>query len=180
MSIEVYQVPNIPGLLVFSLEKHKDERGSFQEKFHKQKMVDLGLPKDFNPVQQNVSDNPKKGTIRGLHAEPWHKYISVICGKVFCAFVDLRPGKSRGKIFTIKIDSNKGIFIPKDVANSFQTLTRNVAYSYLVTKHWSPQTEYKALSIYDTSLDIKWPISLDKAIVSDKDKHNPYLKDLKK
>lgn len=180
MSIEVELVPHIPGLLVFSLEKHEDERGYFQEKFQKQKMVDLGFPHDFNPIQQNVSYNVDTGTTRGLHAEPWDKYISLIKGKVFCAFLDLRSGASFGNIFTITLDPLKVIFLPKGIANSYQTLEADVYYSYLVNAHWSAETKYKAVSIFDTSLKIEWPIPLDKAIVSDKDKNNPYFADLEK
>lgn len=179
MSIEVYQVPNIPGLLVFSLEKHEDERGYFQEKFQKEKLVELGLPQNFNPIQQNISYNSKVGSTRGLHAEPWNKYISVICGEVFCAFLDLRSGASFGNVFQTIVDTSKGIFLPKGIANSYQTLTTDVYYSYLVNEHWSPETKYIAVNIFDTNLDIQWPVPLDKAIVSVKDRNNPYLKDLK-
>ena len=165
----------IPGLFKFNLEKITDERGYFQEKFQKEKLVKLGLPADFNPVQNNISYNEEKGVTRGLHAEPWEKYITIVHGKVFCAFLDLRPGDSFGKVVTMELDENQAVFLPKDVANSYQTLSSNVYYSYLVSAHWRPEIKYKAVNVADPSLNINWPIPLHQAIISLKDTQNPNL-----
>ena len=84
---------NIPGMLVFDLPVHGDSRGWFKENWQREKMRALGLP-DMGPVQNNISFNDRKGVTRGIHAEPWDKFISVACGRVFGAWVDLRPGAS--------------------------------------------------------------------------------------
>ncbi len=70
---------NIPGLLVFDLPVHGDNRGWFKENWQRAKMTALGLP-DFGPVQNNISFNATKGVTRGIHAEPWDKYISIAAG----------------------------------------------------------------------------------------------------
>ena len=70
---------NIPGLIVFDLPVHGDNRGWFKENWQRAKMTELGLP-DFGPVQNNISFNAKKGVTRGIHAEPWDKYISIATG----------------------------------------------------------------------------------------------------
>ena len=168
----------IPGLLEIDINLIEDDRGWFQEKFQKEKLVALGFPKDFTPVQQNLSFNREVGVTRGIHAEPWEKYISVIVGKVFSVFVDLRP-ENFGRKVEIVIDENKAVFVPRGVANSFQVLEENTYYSYLVNEHWSPDKKYQAVNLADPELAIKWPISLDKAIVSEKDRNNPMLKELK-
>lgn len=85
---------NIPGLLVFDLPVHGDNRGWFKENWQRAKMMGLGLP-DFGPVQNNISYNATKGVTRGIHAEPWDKYISIAAGEIFGAWVDLRPGELR-------------------------------------------------------------------------------------
>ena len=69
----------IPGLLVFDLTVLGDNRGWFKENWQKEKMLAAGLP-DFGPVQNNFSFNSKFGTMRGIHAEPWDKFISVGSG----------------------------------------------------------------------------------------------------
>lgn len=90
---------NIPGLIVFDLPVHGDNRGWFKENWQRAKQTNLGLP-DFGPVQNNISYNAKKGVTRGIHAEPWDKYISIASGSVFGAWVDLRPGDSFGQVYT--------------------------------------------------------------------------------
>ncbi len=74
---------DIPGLLIFNVSDVSDDRGYYQEKYQKAKLVSAGLPEDFNVVQTSVSYNKTRGVTRGLHAEPWDKYISVISGRVF-------------------------------------------------------------------------------------------------
>ncbi len=87
------QPTTIPGLTLFDLPVHGDNRGWFKEKWQRQKMTELGLP-DFGPVQNNISFNASRGTTRGIHAEPWDKYIYVATGSVFGAWVDLRQGST--------------------------------------------------------------------------------------
>ena len=60
---------NIPGLLVFDLPVHGDNRGWFKENWQRAKMMGLGLP-DFGPVQDN----------------------SFAAAQIFGALFDLRPG----------------------------------------------------------------------------------------
>ena len=171
----------IPGLLEIDITLIEDERGYFQEKFQKEKLVALGFPKSFAPVQQNISYNREVGVTRGLHAEPWEKYISVISGSIYGVFVDLRKGDSFGKKTAIVIDATKAVFVPQGVANSFQTLETDTYYSYLVNAYWSEENsnQYKFVNLADPDLAIDWPISLDKAIISEKDRKNPMLKDIK-
>lgn len=168
---------DIPGLIWFDLPVHGDNRGWFKENWQREKMVEAGLP-DFQPVQNNISFNDEPGTTRGIHAEPWDKYVSVATGKVFGAWVDLREGDTFGKTFTLEIDPTKSIFVPRGVANSFQVLEPETAYTYLVNDHWSPNGEYAFLNLDDESSAIDWPIPLDQAILSDKDRAHPSLADV--
>lgn len=167
----------IPGLYVVDLVLHGDNRGWFKENYQKEKMESLGLPK-FNIVQNNFSYNEEIGVTRGLHAEPWEKFISVANGKVFGAWVDLRKGPSFGKTYTMEITPDKAVFVPRGVANGYQTLEERVTYTYLVNAHWSPEAKYTFVNLFDTEVNIPWPISQDQAIISDKDKAHPLLKDV--
>jgi dTDP-4-dehydrorhamnose 3,5-epimerase len=169
----------IPGLLVLDLPVHGDNRGWFKENWQREKMTALGLP-DFGPVQNNISFNKSAGVVRGIHAEPWDKYISVANGKVFAALVDLRPGDTFGVIETVEISPDTAIYVPRGVGNSFQTLEPDTVYTYLVNAHWSPEAEYTFVSLADPELAIQWPIPLDQSELSDKDKNHPTLAGLKK
>ena len=168
---------SIPGFYVIKLPVHGDNRGWFKENYQKAKMEALGLP-SFDVVQNNFSYNDKRGVTRGLHAEPWEKYISVANGSVFGAWVDLRKGDSFGTTFSIEINPGIAVFVPRGVANGYQTLEDNVTYTYLVNAHWSPDVKYVAINLFDPTLGIKWPISKDQAVVSEKDLANPLLKDI--
>ena len=167
----------IPGLLEIDLVVHGDDRGWFKENYQKEKMEALGLPQ-FIPVQNNISFNAEAGVTRGLHAEPWDKLISVANGKVFAVWVDLREGPGFGKTYSAEMTPDKSFYVPRGVANGYQTLEENVSYSYLVNGHWSPEASYTLVSLFDDSLDIKWPILLNQAVISDKDKSHPKLSEV--
>ncbi len=107
-------------------------------------MIAAGMP-DFGPVQNNVSFNSSAGTTRGIHAEPWDKYISVATGRIFCAWVDLRDGPTFGTVVTAEVDPSRAVFVPQGVGNGFQTLEPNTAYTYLVNDHYSPDGVYTSL-----------------------------------
>lgn len=171
----------IPGLIIFDVTYVGDERGYFQEKYQKAKLVAAGMPEDFTVVQNSLSFNKEKGVTRGFHAEPWSKYIGVVTGKVFAAYVDLRKGDNFGKVVTVEITPNTAIFLPEGVANGFQTLEPDTYYLYSVNAHWSADNydKYSFVNLADPDIGVKWPVPLDQAIMSDRDKNHPLLKDVK-
>lgn len=173
--LSMQQTP-IDGLLVFDLPLHGDARGWFKENWQRAKMLELGLP-DFGPVQNNMSFNAAAGSTRGLHAEPWDKLISLAHGRIFGAWVDLRPGPGFGRSFTLDMGPDKAVFVPRGVANGYQALEADTVYSYLVNEHWSPDARdsYTYLNLADETVAIGWPIPLDRAEISDADRAHPRL-----
>jgi len=171
------QESDIPGLFIVDLVLHGDRRGWFKENYQKAKMEALGLPV-FEAVQNNFSFNAEVGVTRGLHAEPWEKFISLANGRAFGVWVDLRAGPAFGRVFTSEISPQKAYFVPRGVANAYQTLEPNVTYTYLVNRHWSADAQYKSVNLSDSDLKIQWPIGKNQAIISDKDLGNPLLKDI--
>src|SRR5699024_700744 len=101
--------------------------------------------------------------------------VSVATGRVFGAWVDLREGAGFGRVFTAEIDPSKAIFVPRGVGNAFQVLEDATAYTYLVNDHWSPDASYSFLNLADETAAIDWPIALEKAELSDKDRAHPRL-----
>ncbi len=171
------EVTPIPGLIVLRLPVHTDSRGWFKENWQREKMTALGLP-DFGPVQHNVGFNTHRGSTRGIHTEPWDKFVSVVTGRVFAAWVDMREGSTYGSVFHIEMDPSVAVFVPRGVGNSYQTLEDATTYSYLVNQHWRPGTTYPALALEDPTASIPWPIPLDRAEISEKDRTNPLLADV--
>lgn len=173
---------SIPGLLVFDVTKVEDERGYYQETYQKAKLVAAGLPEDFTVVQSSTSYNKSSGVTRGFHAEPWDKYLTVLKGKVFGAWVDLRDGDSYGQTFTIEVTPGVAVYVPMGVGNSFQVLEDDTYYLYSVTSHWSADLydEYCFANLADPEIGVQWPIPLEQAIMSERDKTHPMLKDAKR
>ena len=170
----------IEGLKVLDLSVHGDSRGWFKENWQRAKMTELGIP-DLRIVQNNISYNDERGVTRGIHAEPWDKFISIARGSVFGAWVDLRAGSpTYGNVYTCTLDPSKAIYVPRGVGNSFQALEDGTAYTYLVNAHWSAQLKktYTFVNLADPELGIEWPIPLSEATISEADKHHPMLKDV--
>ncbi len=167
----------IPGLVVLDLPVHGDSRGWFKENWQREKMTAAGLP-DFGPVQNNISFNDAVGTTRGIHAEPWDKYVSVATGRIFGAWVDLREGPTFGAVYTTELDPSRAIFVPRGVGNAYQTLEKDTAYVYLVNDHWSPDATYSFLNLADETAAIAWPVPLDEVEISEKDRAHPRLADV--
>ncbi|HEY5978961.1 MAG TPA: bifunctional dTDP-4-dehydrorhamnose 3,5-epimerase family protein/NAD(P)-dependent oxidoreductase [Microlunatus sp.] len=169
----------IDGLRVIGLDVRADNRGWFKENWQRAKMVALGLP-DFAPVQNNVSFNTVAGATRGIHAEPWDKLVSVVHGRIFGAWVDLRPGVGFGRVVTAELGPDTAVFVPRGVGNAFQTLEDHTVYSYLVNDHWSlaAKDSYTFCNLADETLAIAWPIPLERAELSEADRNHPRLTDV--
>ena len=167
---------SIPGLLRVDLDVRSDNRGWFKENWQRRTMGAAGLP-DFGPVQQNMSFNTRRGVTRGIHAEPWDKLVSVATGRVFGAWVDLRPGEHFGRTFTAELGPETAVFVPRGVGNAFQTLDDGTVYSYLVNDHWSPAAKdsYTFVNLADETLAIAWPIPLEQTDRSAADLEHPPL-----
>lgn len=171
----------IEGLKVLDLPVHGDNRGWFKENWQRAKMaLGLGLP-DLRWVQNNISFNTERGATRGIHAEPWNKFISIATGSIFGAWVDLRAGSpTYGRVYTCELDPSKAIYVPRGVGNAYQALEDGTAYVYLVDAHWSAELKktYTFVNLADPELAIPWPIPLEECEISEADRNHPFLKDV--
>lgn len=165
----------LQGLFYIELDVHGDDRGNFREAWQAEKMIAEGLPA-FTPVQHNVAES-KRGVLRGIHAEPWDKYIHIAYGTVFAAIVDLRESSQTfGQYETFDLGRDNALFVSNGFGNSYQVTSEWAVYSYLVNAHWKAGITYPAIAFNDHDLDISWPIAPAEAIISEKDMHNPSLR----
>lgn len=153
-------------LYITSIDIFEDERGSFRTPFRS----DMGHPQLawFENRQWNISVN-KRGATRGIHAEPWHKFVHIITGKAFAAVIDLLPNETHGRMETFELDPTNALFIPRGCGNSFQAL-ENTAYAYLTSELWKADQKYPAINLDDPELAIDWPIKDPDRIISAKDR----------
>ena len=170
----------IDGCYLVDLVVHDDpdrKGASFREAYQAEKLHALGLP-EFKPVQYNVAESPA-GTLRGIHAEPWEKFIHIVYGEVFVAIVDVRKDSpTAGKVWQGQLDRSRALFVSRGLGNSYQALTDPVVYTYLVNEHWRPGVAYPAVAWDDPDLGIAWPITDDRLQLSEKDRRNPSLAEL--
>ncbi|MEN8253522.1 MAG: dTDP-4-dehydrorhamnose 3,5-epimerase family protein [Patescibacteria group bacterium] len=174
----------IKGLKLFEHSAYADDRGFYTE-LNIIPEIEKETKNKFYTQQINLSYS-KKNVIRGFHAEDWNKLATVITGKAFCAFADLRPNSpSFSQTQTITLDAsvskeNLSVFIPKGVANSFLVLEGPVNYLYCVDELYTSRDKKndKAISLFDPDLNIKWPIAKEKMIMSNRDKNSITLREL--
>ena len=174
MSEHTVTETSIPGLFDIVLPVHGDRRGWFKESYQRAKLEQLGLPR-LDAVQHNVSYNAAVGVTRGIHAEPWDKYISPAFGRVFAAIVDLRAGDGFGRVETFELSPGEALYVPRGCGNSYCTLEPHTVYNYLVNAHWSPQARYTNVNLFDPTLAVPWPLPREQMVLSDRDVTQPFL-----
>ncbi|HZX05958.1 dTDP-4-dehydrorhamnose 3,5-epimerase family protein [Kribbella sp.] len=162
---------SIEGVLRIELELKPNPDGWFKENFHRAKLAALGM----DVVQHNVAYFEDAGIVRGIHAEPWDKYLSPTFGRVFAALVELRPGPPFGRVETFELGPADALYVPGGVGNSFCTLAPHTTYNFLVNEHWSP--ERVAVDLFDPELAIAWPDLPLK--YTERDAANPALAELR-
>lgn len=172
----------IPEVRLLEPVKHGDHRGFFSETYNKRVLAEGGITLDF--VQDNQSLSAEVGTIRGLHFQvPPHaqaKLLRVTRGAVFDVVVDLRQGSpSYGQHVsaTISAAAWNQILIPIGFAHGFCTLEPDTEVIYKVTDYYAPTAE-KGLLWNDPALGIDWPVTEAAAILSDRDRRWPALREL--
>ncbi len=171
---------DIPGLLVFEPNVFEDSRGYFFESYNEKIFLDAGI--DLRWVQDNQSSS-LYGVIRGLHYQlpPYAqcKLVRVLRGKILDVVVDIRKGSpTYGKSYceVLSAKNKKQLFIPKGFAHGFSVLSEKAEVLYKCDSYYNKGSE--AGIIYnDPSLNINWRIPVEEAIISDKDKLLPLLKD---
>ena len=155
--------------------KFKDIRGEFYRIYCEEEFEQVGIKTKF--VQQNISVNYKKGTIRGMHYqyEPYGetKLVQCIKGKVFDVVIDIRKNSKTYGLwngFILDEEDVTGIYIPKGFAHGYQTLTDNTILNYNMGEFY--KSEYN-VGINYKSFSIEWP---DKnIIISQKDDNLPII-----
>lgn len=176
-------VLDMPDVKIIKLQKHGDHRGFFSETYNKKALAESAIHLDF--VQDNHSLSVEKGVVRGLHYQipPFaqDKLLRVIRGSVFDVAVDLRKGSPTfGKHISVILSTKEWnqILIPKGFAHGFCTLEPNTEVLYKVTDYYAPSSE-RGVLWNDPELGIQWPVSLNTAILSDKDRLFPKFSEVK-
>jgi dTDP-4-dehydrorhamnose 3,5-epimerase len=151
----------IDGLKVIELAVHGDARGFFVERYHRQKLADLGLDVEF--VQDNHSRSAPK-ILRGLHYQhtpPQGKLVGVTRGAVWDVAVDIRPDSPTfGQYHAVELTGENGVlfWIPAGFAHGFCVLGDEPAdMLYKVSGLYNAAGE-GGIRYDDPELAIDWPV----------------------
>ena len=167
-----------PGLMIFEPAVFKDSRGYFFESYSERVFNENDITARF--VQDNQSKS-SYGVIRGLHYQlnphSQTKLVRVLSGSILDVAVDIRTGSpTYGKTFALELSAanNKQLLIPKGFAHGFSVLSETAEVMYKCDEFYHKGSEAGIL-YNDASLNIDWQIPVDKAIISEKDQHQPSL-----
>ena len=168
----------IAGAYMITNHIFNDDRGSYKKVFLSKAFEDAHLPIRFNESSFILA---KKGSLRGLHYQRNNsqgKLITVVKGKIFDVFLDLRKeSPSYLRHFEIELSDNDGVavYIPEGCAHGFLSMSDDALFFYQSTNDYDPGSS-GGIAWNDVDLDIPWP-KMERLIISEKDKKLQSLKE---
>ena len=171
----------LDGVVIIEPQVFEDARGYFFESWNKAKMEEAGLNYDF------IQDNQSKscyGTIRGIHFQKGEfsqaKLVRVLQVTVLDVAVDLRKdSKTFGQHVAVELsaENNRQLMIPRGFGHGFSVLTPTAVFAYKCDNVYNKASE-AGIRFDDPALGIDWKVKPEEAVLSDKDKILPFLKDV--
>ena len=170
----------IPEVLILEPQVFGDARGYFMESWSQRDFDAAVRPVKF--VQDNESRS-SYGVLRGLHFQKGacaqSKLVRVIEGRVLDVAVDIRKGSpSFGRYVKVELsgENHRQCFVPKGFAHGFVVLSQTALFQYKCDYPYAPEAE-AAIAWNDPSLGIDWGIPEADILLSERDRHHPFLAD---
>lgn len=166
-----FEETSLPGVLTITPAIYRDNRGAFLETFNQREMTAAGLPAEW---AQDNSSLSKKNVVRGIHyqiVQPQGKLVRVTHGAVLDVAVDLRRSSPHfAKHVAVELSGENGrmLWIPPGFGHGFLVLSEVAGFSYKVTDYYCAAGE-RTILWNDPEIGIRWPVSAEEAIVSEKD-----------
>ncbi|MFM2355189.1 MAG: dTDP-4-dehydrorhamnose 3,5-epimerase [Pseudomonadota bacterium] len=173
----------LSGVLVLTPRRFQDARGWFTEVWNRDTLRAHGIDIEF--VQDNHSYSRDPGTVRGLHFQspPRAQAKLVRCGRgrVFDVAVDIREGSPTfGQWVGEELSAENGrqLLIPAGFLHGFVTREPDSELLYKCSDTYAPAQD-GAVRFDDPDLAIDWGIDPAAAILSDKDRAAPLMRDFR-
>ena len=169
----------VDGAWVLEPERVEDERGFFARSFCRKELEERGL--DSRVAQCNISYNPRRGTLRGMHyqAAPHAEVKIVRCtaGSIWDVVLDIRPDsptfmKHHG--VTLTAENRTMLYLPAGCAHGFQTLEDRTEVFYQMSVSYEAAAG-RGVRWDDPAFGIPWPHA-DARIINDRDRTYPDFK----
>lgn len=171
----IFKETSLAGVVEVHLDPRSDERGFFARSWCEKEFASHGL----NPrlAQCNVSFNPRKGTLRGIHYqdEPLREAKLVRCtqGAIYDVAVDLRPQSTTFRHWVAVILSAENrhmLYIPEGCGHGLLTLTDNAEVFYQMSEFYHPELA-RGVRFDDPAFEIEWPEKIE--VISERDRTCP-------
>lgn len=165
---------SIPGLQMFDLQSHQDQRGTFLKVYSSQLGIQFSKI-DAYEIFYNVS---KKNSLRGMHFQspPFSsdKLVHCLSGSVLDVILDLRknsPSFKKHLSFSMTSANPQVLLIPKGCAHGFLSMQDHSTVLYFQNSNYHEQND---VGIRWNSFGFDWP---DKGqfLISDRDQILPPL-----
>ena len=171
----------INGVVIIEPQVFEDERGYFFESYNQAKMEEAGLK--YNFIQDNQSKSCY-GTVRGIHFQKGEfaqaKLVRVLEGTVLDVAVDLRKNSPTfGKYVAVELsaENKKQLLIPRGFGHGFSVLSKTAIFAYKCDNVYNKASE-GSIRFNDPDIAVDWKINPEEAILSEKDKNAPFLKEV--
>lgn len=153
----------LAGVMRVEITAHQDERGLFARTFDADLFAAHGMPTHWPHC--NVSWNPKRGTLRGLHFQmeprPEPKLVRCTRGAIWDVAVDLRPQSAtycRWTAAELTADNRSALFIPPGFAHGFLTLADDSEVFYQMGDTYVADLA-RGVRWDDPAFAIEWPFA---------------------
>jgi dTDP-4-dehydrorhamnose 3,5-epimerase len=174
----IFATTQLDGAWLIEIEPREDERGFFARTWCREELAAQGL--DTEIVQESLSFNRRRGTLRGLHFQrsPHEETKIVRCarGAIFDVIVDLRPGSPtylHWQGFDLTAENRRALYVPKGFAHGLQTLTDDAEVAYQISAFHAPEAA-GGCRYDDPAFGIAWPLPI--TAISERDRGWPALK----
>jgi dTDP-4-dehydrorhamnose 3,5-epimerase len=152
----------LKGAYLIQVEPFEDERGSFARTFCREEFEKHGL--NSFVAQCNISQNRKKGTLRGMHYQiaphAEAKLVTCLAGSIYDVIIDLRPDSiTCCQWVAVELSARHRrslIYIPEGFAHGFQTLEDDTEVFYQMSHSYVPESA-RGVRWDDPVFSIRWP-----------------------
>ena len=178
-ALDLVAAEGLPAVRVITPRRHQDSRGFLSEVWREDALTEAGIAVRF--VQENHAASRATGTIRGLHFQigdaAQAKLVRCPRGSVFDVAVDIRHGSptfGRHTGIVLSAKNWKQLYVPEGFAHGYCTLEPDTEVMYKVTAYYDPASE-RGLAWDDPEIGIAWPVSRDRAVLTERDRTFPRL-----
>ena len=165
----------IQGVYIIEPEPVTDARGLFRRHFCARELAERNLVTDVR--QCNVSENPKRHTLRGFHYQiaphGERKIISCFKGAIYDVVVDVRGDTAtylRWLAVELSDENRLSLYVPCGCANAFMTLRDDTWIFYYHSQWYTPEAE-RGIRYNDPLFQVDWPAA--PVVISAKDQSHP-------